>query len=316
MSNILTHGQVKKILLMKEIPVRSVNTSFGNIIDKIIQYIKRLRLSKIEHDLLLPKYFYHAPMDYNIESYPPTYGQSIIVEGESLPVPPPECRPGYSPDNDQHYLNWGRYDHDLIIDMIKKHYGFKDNIAILDWGCSSGRVLRHFYSEMKEHSWKLHGTDIQAFLVEWMRQNFPPEIDIMCGTTYPHLPFKDSSLDVMYGISVFTHTKYLWDIWLAEFRRVLKRGGLCIQTVQCEAAWKFYHENRTLDWVRNGHPSGMLNKQEIDSDFFFYGDGFISQTFYREKAVKKLWGRYMKVVEFISPPPNSYQNWIVLKNDY
>jgi len=204
----------------------------------------------------------------------------------------------------------------LIIDLISKHYGLGKRLEILDWGCSSGRVLRHFYIELKERDWRLHGIDIQAFLIEWMRRAFPQEIDVMCGSTFPHLPFRDSSLDVIYGISVFTHTKYLWDMWLAEFRRVLRPGGLCIQTVQCETAWRFYHENRHLDWVKQGHPWSMLEKPEMDEDFFFYGDSLTSQTFYREEIIKRYWGRYTTVVDFLPPPlKHSYQNWIVLKND-
>jgi ubiquinone/menaquinone biosynthesis C-methylase UbiE len=148
-----------------------------------------------------------------------------------------------------------------------------------------------------------------------MRRNFPPEFDVLTGSTFPSLPYRDASIDVIYGISVFTHTKYLWDLWLAECRRVLKDGGLCIQSVQCEHAWKFYHENRTTDWVKNGHPESMLKKPLIDEEFFFFGDGSISQTFYREEVVKRYWGRIMKVVDFLPPPEFSYQNWIVLKNE-
>lgn len=148
-----------------------------------------------------------------------------------------------------------------------------------------------------------------------MRRNFPLDINILCGSTFPHLPFRDSSIDVIYGISVFTHTKYLWDFWLSEFKRVLKPGGLCLQTVQCETAWKFYYENQNQDWVKRGHPQSMLDKPEIDEDFFFYGDSHISQTFYREEVIKKYWARYMDVVDFLPPPNFSYQNWIVLKNN-
>jgi SAM-dependent methyltransferase len=268
------------------------------------------------HDLKMPKYLYHSPLDYSTESYAPSYGKPVYLQDEELPIPSPEARPGYSPEDDRHYINWGKSDHDCIIEIIKKHSELKEGQAILDWGCSSGRVLRHFYNEEhKKLKWKLYGTDIQAFLVEWMRRYFPKEINIMCGTTIPHLPFRDSSLDFIYGISVFTHTKYLWDMWLAEFSRVLKPGGLCIQSVQCETAWKFYHENRNLDWVKNGHPESMLKKPEIDVDFFFYGDAFISQTFYKEEVLKRYWGRYMEVVDFLPPPKFSYQNWIVLKNN-
>jgi ubiquinone/menaquinone biosynthesis C-methylase UbiE len=273
------------------------------------------RIARLEHDMLMPKYQYHRPNDYSKETHAPVFGPSIFVEGHELPIPPPQARPGYSPDDDAFYLRWGKSDHDEMVKLIKKHRGLDRNLTILDFGCSSGRVLRHFVQEQKELGWKLKGTDIQAYLVEWMRRNFPQDIEIMSSSSFPHLPFKDASIDVIYGISVFTHTKYLWDMWLAEFKRVLKPGGLCIQTVQCETAWKFYHQNRDTDWVKNGHPQSMLSKPEMDEDFFLYGDGEVSQTFFKEEVIKKYWDRYMTVVDFLPPPEFSYQNWIVLKND-
>jgi SAM-dependent methyltransferase len=253
-------------------------------------------------------------MDYSSESHPPAIASVAIQRGDSLPLPPPECRPGYSPEDDEHYLRWGKSDHDLILSIIERHHGLKDGIDILDWGCSSGRVLRHFYAENRSRGWKLHGTDVQALLVEWMRRNFPAEIDVMTGSLLPHLPFRDASLDVLYGISVLTHTKYLWDMWLAEFRRVLKPGGLCIQTIQCEPAWTFYHQNRQVEWVRNALPAWLLDKPAMDEDYVFLGDGFISQTFWRESAVKKFMGRYLPVVEVLPPPQFHFQNWVIFRN--
>jgi SAM-dependent methyltransferase len=275
---------------------------------------KTLKLGQIQSDLMAPKYFFHNPIDYNKETHVPMFGDNHWIKGQELPIPPPDFRPGYSPDNDQFYIEWGKSDHDVITAIIEKHYPIIENVSILDFGCSSGRVLRHFLTEHKEKKWKLYGTDIQAHLVEWMRRNFPDHMQIMCGTTYPHLPFKDNSLDVIYGISVFTHTKYLWDMWLNEFKRVLKPGGLIIQTVQCETAWRFYHQNRNVEWVKNGHPQSMLDKPEMDEDFFLYGDGSVSQTFFKEEVIKKYWGRYLEVLELLPPPSLSYQNWLVARS--
>ena len=274
----------------------------------------RRRVETLEGDVMMSKYLYHSPLDYHRETHAPIYDEAIWVEGEPLPLPPPLCRPGYSPDDDQHYLQWGRDDHDLILDVIKNNHGLREKMDILDWGCSSGRVLRHFYAEQQSLGWRLHGTDIQCFLVEWMRRHFPDSFDVMTATTLPHLPFKDDSLDVIYGFSVFTHTKYLWDTWLAEFRRVLKPGGLCIQTVQCENAWRFYHENREEEWVKSGHPASMLEQPEMPEEFFLYGDAFCSQTFFKEETVRKYWSRYMEVVDFFLPHKNHYQNVIVLRS--
>jgi SAM-dependent methyltransferase len=269
------------------------------------------QIERIEHELHMPKYLFHQPMDGGTESHAPEYPAPVIVPGEPFPLPPAVCRPGYAPDDDALYLKWGKSDHDVIMSLIRKHHGVERDMTILDFGCSSGRVLRQFYKEQQELGWKLKGTDIQAYLVEWMRRYFPDDIEVMCGSTYPHLPFKDGSVDVIFGISVFTHTKYLWDMWLAEFTRVLKPGGLVMQSVQCEAAWRFYHEHRNEGWVKAGHPASMLEKPELDEDFFLFGDGLVSQTFFKEAVIKKYWGRYLDIVDFLPPPAYSYQNWIV-----
>lgn len=273
------------------------------------------RLGKVEEGLKSPACYFHNPIDYEMETHAPVFAPSVVVPGEEFPLPPPTMRPGYAPDDDTLYLQWGKSDHDVIARLVKKHLGMRRDMTILDWGCSSGRVLRHFEEEHREFGWNLVGIDIQDHLVEWLRRHFPSHIRVLGGSMFPHLPFRDSSIDIIYGISVFTHTKYLWDMWLEEFRRVLKPGGLCLQTVQCEPAWRHYHANREVDWVKAGHPASMLAKPEIDEDFFFYGNGAVSQTFWREKTLRAYWSRIMEVVDVLPPPEFSYQNWVVLRND-
>ena len=75
-------------------------------------------IAAIKHDLLMPKYLYTSPLDYDIESHPPKYDPPVFLPGEELPIPPPKCRPGYSPDDDMVYLKWGKDDHDFIIEMF------------------------------------------------------------------------------------------------------------------------------------------------------------------------------------------------------
>lgn len=271
------------------------------------------KIEKLRHDLRFSTHFFHWPIDFDLETYPPDLGTSVQVAGESLPIPPPNYRPGYAPDDDEKYVNWGRSDHDFICEIIRKHHDGYEDLSILDFGCSSGRVLRHFLAEQNTHRWQLLGIDIQAGLIEWMRRNFPKSITVLCGSGLPHLPFADASLDVIYGISVFTHTKYQWDTWLMEFRRVLKPGGLCMQSVQCETAWEFYHQNRHEKWVADGHPAAMLSQPKMNRDFLYYGTPDVSQTFYKQDVIIDFWSRYMEVVDFLPPPRFSYQNWIVLK---
>lgn len=271
------------------------------------------RLDHLANEGRFSNFYFHCPIDYEKETYPPDLGTPRYVAGEELPLPSPEYRPGYAPDDDALYLKWGKSDHQQICDLVKKHHDGYEGLTVLDFGCSSGRVLRHFLAEHRAHGWKPIGIDIQAKLIEWTRRYFPKEITVLSGSAHPHLPFPDNSIDVIYGISVFTHTKYLWDTWLMEFKRVLKPGGLCMQSVQCEAAWEFYHTHRNDQWVADGHPASMLREPRMTRDFLYYGDPSVSQVFYRKDVILEFWGRYLQVVDFLPPPQFSYQNWIVLK---
>jgi SAM-dependent methyltransferase len=189
----------------------------------------------------LPRFAYHLPFDYEMQTLPPRFESPIWVDGEVLPVPPPAERHGQI--DDATYLEWGRYDHDVILGHIRRALPSVDKLAVMDFGCSSGRVLRHFLPEMRERGWVLTGVDVSARRIEWMRQNFPPQFQVHTGSILPILPFESNSFDVIYGLSVFTHLKFLWDMWLLELRPVLKPRGMLIQSIHTENAWNFFAQH-------------------------------------------------------------------------
>ena len=184
-----------KSTLRKIINYLGIDKVIDKIVDdrlKKMRYEVELLIGEIKHDLEMPKYFYHFPIDYDVESHAPIYDASILIEGEPFPIPPSKCRPGYAPNDDTLYLDWGKSDHDFIMEIVDKHHPNKENLVLLDWGCSSGRVLRHFYAQKQSLNWELNGIDIQAFLVEWMRRNFPSDINILCGSTFRFYSYKVS----------------------------------------------------------------------------------------------------------------------------
>jgi len=262
---------------------------------------------------VMPRFGYHQPMDYLLDSFPPRFQPVIHVEGHSLPLPAPPDRFGY-PADDAEYLRMGEMDANIFKKQISKHLGDVENLSILDFGCSVGRVLRHFDKERVEKRWKLNGIDVQALCIEWLRLHFPEDYCVTTGTVMPHLPFEDNSLDIIYGISVFTHIKYLWDMWVLELRRVLKPGGLLLQTIHTENAWTFYHKHKHLDWVRAGHSAVMLESEEMTSDWFHYGDIAVSQAFWKAETAKRYWGRYLEVVDLLPPQHEfSFQDVMVCR---
>ena len=263
----------------------------------------------------MPRFCYHQPLDYAVSTFPPTFAPPVHLASESLPLPGPVDRMGYHPNDDREYLNMGKYDHDVLMNHISNHCRSKEPpFRILDFGCSSGRVLRHFDQERSSRGWRLYGADIQAHPVEWIRRHFPKHFEVYTGSCMPSLPFEDNHFDVIYGISVFTHIKYLWDAWLLELRRVTKPGGLLIQTFHAEPAWEFYYEHRAEDWVRSGHAPEVLSAPRMDIDYLYFGDASVSQVFWKAEIAREFWGRYWDVVD-LTPPPEKYsfQNWIVCR---
>ncbi len=262
---------------------------------------------------VMPRFAFHQPIDYLRDSPPPDFEPPIVLPGEALPLPAPIDRMGY-PANDQEYLETGRYDADLVRAQIERWIGLNGGLSILDFGCSTGRVLRHFENEHKALGWQLYGVDVQARCIEWLRRYFPHEFVIYTGTVMPHLPFEDNSLDVVYGVSVFTHTKYLWDFWLVELRRVLRPGGLLIQTIHTEHAWQFYYRHRQQGWVRANHSPRVYETPEMDLDWFHFGDIAVSQTFWKRDIAREFWSRYLEVLDVLPPPPKySFQDWMICR---
>ena len=276
---------------------------------------RTLQLARAEYTVM-PRFAFHQPLDYLYDTLPPDFGgPPILVDGDPLAIPPVGMRGGY-PADDTQYLLSGDQHYSYYLEQIQKHHGLKRNLSILEFGCSTGRVLRHFYRQRSDLDWTLMGCDAQSSHIEWLRQNWPQEICVYAGSIFPKLPFEDNSIDIIYGMSVFTHIKYHWDFWLLELRRVLKPGGLLLQTIHAERAWRFYYHHRDLDWVRAGISPRVLGTPEMDVDYLLSGDISVSQVFFKQEIARKYWGKYLKVEE-ISSPENKYwfQDLIVCRKE-
>ena len=111
-------------------------------------------------------------------------------------------------------------------DAIAAHVPLDEAHDVLDFGCGCGRVLRYW----EGHAGTISGSDRDAGAVEWCRGNLPfARLDR--NDLAPPLPHADSSLDLVYALSVFTHlTEELQTAWRDELRRVLRPGGRLLLT--------------------------------------------------------------------------------------
>ncbi len=102
----------------------------------------------------------------------------------------------------------------------------------LDFGCSSGRVVRALAAAFPDVEW--HATDPIAPAIEWASENLPG-IDFRHGPERPPLAY-DEQFDFAFAISIWSHFAEPAAVgWLEEMRRIVRPGGLLVLTT---AGWQ------------------------------------------------------------------------------
>lgn len=148
-----------------------------------------------------------------------------------------------------------------LADYFSKYIDLKDK-KILDWGCGPGRVIRHLPAVIG-NGCQFYGTDYNKETIDWCSTNLHG-ISFNCNTLEAKLPYEDNFLDVIYGISIFTHlSEQLHYDWYNELYRVLKPNGILFLTTQGDnfktkliASEVLQYENNKLvvrDKVKEGH---------------------------------------------------------------
>lgn len=101
-----------------------------------------------------------------------------------------------------------------------------DGKRVLDFGCGSGKVMRHFLAEAADC--ELWGCDIHERSIDWINAELHPPLQAFPNGEAPPLDRHAASFDLIWSVSVFTHLTDHWAGWLAELHRVLAPGGLAI----------------------------------------------------------------------------------------
>ena len=162
--------------------------------------------------------------------------------GQDLPVPPQALW-----TVDSHYLEHGATQVKLMFETLAgAGLSLEDADAVLEFGCSTGRMLRHLAEHAREHA--VWGVDIDAESINWAQQHLSPPFRFTTCSTAPHLPFEDRSFGLVYAGSVFTHISELADSWLLELLRITRPDGCLYLTIQDQSWIEFTRAREQRDW--------------------------------------------------------------------
>lgn len=126
-----------------------------------------------------------------------------------------------------YYDELGRGTRDGIVKQLPSDWTFSGK-RILDFGCGAGRTLMHFTAETSEA--EFWGCDIDEPSIRWMEEQMTPPFHVFVNGPEPPLDQPDSSFDLIWAVSVFTHLASSWSRWLVELHRLLKPDGLLFVT--------------------------------------------------------------------------------------
>lgn len=248
--------------------------------------------------------------------------------------------PGLPPERIQ--INWTGAAGDVTLTEAHKFYvavkGYADRFGtplaksqrVLDFGCGWGRIVRFFLKDLDGH--RLHGIDCYPEALELARAN-----NRYCrfDRVDPHPPTElpANSYDLVYAFSVFSHlSEAAHKAWLAEFRRLLKPGGLAVLTTRDRHFIEFCgrvreeQKAKALDEHLFGpalaFPDVAASLRAYDAGEFCYsgvgGGGVLDGSFYGETAipegyVRKHWTDGFEVVDFLTDRNVCVQNIAVVR---
>ncbi|MCA8902708.1 MAG: class I SAM-dependent methyltransferase [Hyphomonas sp.] len=236
------------------------------------------------------------------------------LENDTSGLPVTRNREGYW--GEDHFAYWasGLRDYKLLHDAFGK-YDLKP-AAYLDFGCATGRVIRHFAANNPDMA--VYGCDINRHHVEWLCQHMPSSLVAFQNHSIPTLPLPEQSLDLITAYSVFTHIEAFETAWLMEFRRLLRPGGMAWLTIHSESTWADVKAGWPLYQNVKNNPDFQAadRTKPMPRDRLVYrgaaDTSYSSQVFYTTDYIRRVWGRFLKVEEIIPRHPG-FQDVVVLR---
>jgi glutamate-1-semialdehyde aminotransferase/SAM-dependent methyltransferase len=187
---------------------------------------------------------------------------------------------------------------------------FEDFHDILDFGCGSGRIARHFRLATQSRLW---GVDIDADGIAWCRENLPHACFASTGIL-PPLPFPDSSFDLTLAISVLDQLHEAQQVaWLRELKRVTRKGGLIAIAVAGPA--QIGLSRPPVSVIREIARKGFIETgRNPDLDDVMPHQTHYIRGLHSRDYIRSTWGREFSILDIVDALASNH-DLIVMRND-
>lgn len=199
------------------------------------------------------------------------------------------------------------------IDLNKPLFSMK---AILDFGCGWGRIIRCFMRDVEPEV--LHGCDCLPYMIQLCKKDLPG-LDFIQNDPMPPLPYKESTFDLIYAYSVFSHlSEHAHKVWLEEFFRLMKPGGLLVLTTRQRdfiPTMPFMPQIRKMDVIKclEDYDSGKLVHCPLEGESPL--KGFYGETAIPEAYIRREWSKYFSLNRLLYDTPYVDQTIIISVKD-
>jgi SAM-dependent methyltransferase len=241
-----------------------------------------------------------------------------LVAADHDPIPPVALREGYYAGQNGDYWVSGALDALKVVTSLSGgNPTLPPGATLLDFGCSSGRVLRHL-ARLLSPGGKAWGADVNDEALAWMRLHLTAPITLFTCQHTPHLPVGDAQFDLVTAFSVFTHIDRHEESWLLELRRVLKPGGVLYATTLGSSVWRDVGPGHVLMHTLGSHADFI--SQTFGGDmpaprmaFGFDDANPYSFTVFRTRAyIEEYWAPHFSSFQFLDQH-HDFQDGCVLR---
>lgn len=186
-------------------------------------------------------------------------------------VPPRQINPniGFTPrrgDYAREFTTSG----DRVAAMLKSYADLQPDQHVLDIGSGIGRIARSLTTYLSNDG-QYRGFDVDPRAVAWCQRSysrFPNFLFAYAPVGYVNVrgrgrvrgedlvfPYADATFDLAFSMSVYTHlNRATVDHYLAETSRVLRPGGMCVNTF-------FVMDGLAVDAMQSGRADRRYMKQ-------------------------------------------------------